>query len=519
MDSLRRWARCLAIGFTALPALSALVSCAVGPDFHTPAAPSVAQYTAGTQPPGTAAADSPQGAAQRFDAGAMVPVDWWTRFGSPGLDRLVADALAASPTLVAAVAKLRQAQEDYAARAGGTRWPSADLNLSAKRQQVDLASFGITSVPNPGPFSLYNASVDVSYTLDIFGANRRTLEGLAAQTDYARFQWEAARLALAANVVTAAIRRASLRAQLSAAEGALAAQTQQLSITQERLSAGGVAQLDVENQQSLVAQTAATLPALRQQIAQLDHQLALYLGQPPGTFASPELTLHSLQLPEDLPLVLPSALARRRPDVRASEALLHRASADVGVATANLYPRFTLTGSFGSQRTRAADLADSVNVWNIGMSLLQPIFRGGQLRAERRSAVAAYDAALANYQQTVLQGFVQVADALRTLESDAQTLQARSEAATRADRAWRISEARYRAGGISQLALLDAQRQALDTARAQREAQGARLADTAALFQALGGGWQETDHPAASAPASSTRHSTSDATGARFNAD
>ncbi|MDN4574689.1 ABC transporter permease [Pandoraea cepalis] len=478
-----RW---LALGLSAM-----LAACALGPDWRTPDATHVAQYTTGTQPPTTTGTAGAQGAAQTFVAGEDVPSAWWTRFGSPALDALVAQALTDSPTLRQAEAKLRQAQEDFRAQDGARSLPSASLKLSGTRERVDPASFGITSLPSPGPFTLYNASVDVSYTLDVFGANRRALEGLAAQIDYQRFTLDAARLSLAGNVVTAALRQASARAQLSALEGIVAAQRAQLDITRSRERVGGVATLDVENQAALVAQTEAQLPALRTQIAQYDHQLARLTGQPPGAFASPVIDLDTLQLPRTVPVSLPSTLARRRPDIRAAEALLHKASADVGVATANLYPQFTLSGSFGTQRMRLADLGDGINIWNLGMNLLQPLFRGGALQAQRRSAIAAYDAALASYQDTVLLGLAQVADALRALASDADTLAARADAARRAETALRIASERYRVGGISHLAWLDVQRQALDATRARLDAQGARLTDTAALWQALGGAMVE----------------------------
>ncbi|VVE26985.1 Outer membrane protein OprM [Pandoraea iniqua] len=481
-----------------------LSACAVGPDFKTPAPPDVAQYTTGTAPLTTASADSLQGEPQTLTPDANLPLDWWTRFGSPTLDALVAQAFADSPTLKQAEAKLRQAQEDYRGQAGARLLPSADLKLSATREQVDLQSFGITSVPNPGPFTLYNASIDISYTLDVFGGTRRALEGLAAQVDYQRFELEAARLTLAGNVVTAALRQATLRAQLSALDGMLSAQQAQLDITQARQRAGGVAVLDVQNQAALVAQTQAQLPPLRLQIAQYDHQLARWLGKPPGAFTSPAIDLASLRLPQTVPVALPSTLAQRRPDVRAAEAMLHKASADVGVATANLFPQFTLSGSFGTQRMRTADLGDGINIWNIGMNLLQPIFRGGELRAQRRSAVAAYDAALASYQDTVLLGLAQVADTMRALEADANTLSARADAAKRTETAYRIASERYRAGGISHLSLLDVQRQALDATRAQLEAQGARLADTAALWQALGGGAADAASPKSPTSAAAT---------------
>ncbi|VVD81031.1 NodT family RND efflux system outer membrane lipoprotein [Pandoraea communis] len=480
-----------ALPWLALGLGATLAACAAGPDFHTPEPTDVARYTTGTELSSTAGTGGAQGAAQTLVAGDDVPSHWWTRFGSPALDALVAQALADSPTLRQAQAKLRQAQEDYRAQAGARLLPSADLKLSGTREQVDLASFGITSVPSPGPFTLYNASVNIAYTLDVFGGNRRVLEGLAAQIDYQRFEAEAARLSLAGNVVTAALRQASARAQLSALEGMASAQRAQLDITRARQRAGGVAPLDVENQAALVAQTEAQLPTLRLQIAQYDHQLARLTGRAPGAFTSPVIDLNGLTLPQTVPVSLPSTLAQRRPDIRASEALLHRASADVGVATANLYPQFTLSGSFGTQRMRTADLGNGINIWSLGMNLLQPLFRGGELHAQRRSALAAYDAALASYQDTVLLGLAQVADAMRALEADAAALIARDDAARRAEAAFRIASERYRVGGISHLSLLDAQRQALDATRARLDAQGARLTDTAALWQALGGATTE----------------------------
>lgn len=459
-----------------------LAGCAAGPDFQAPAAPDADAYLA----PG---AGAPSGGAQRLAAGADIPAQWWRLFRSDKLDDLLRQALQASPTLEQARARLRQASETLNAETGGRLLPSVDGNLSVARQKVDPSAFGVPVAEPPAPFTLYNASIDVSYTLDVFGANRRALEGLAAQVDYQRHELQAARMALAANVVTAAIRQADLSERLDATRELLAAQVRQRDIMRQRLDAGGVSRADLSNQELLVAQTRATLPPLDYQLAQVTHQLAVYLGQPPSALRQPPMRLADLTLPADVPTGVPSALTRQRPDVLAAEALWHQASADVGVATANLYPQFTLTASFGSQRTRAGDLSDGVNVWNLGLGLVQPLFHGGELRARQRAAQAAYDAAAAAYRQTVLDGFRQVADALRALQTDGDAFQAHDDAWRRADEAERIAQGRYRAGGISHLSLLDSQRQQLQARIARAAADAARYADTAALLQALGGGW------------------------------
>ncbi|MGC3962902.1 MAG: efflux transporter outer membrane subunit [Rhodocyclaceae bacterium] len=468
----------------ALAVASALAACAVGPDFRAPQAAPNDRYA--DNPPTRFEAAN---AAQTVRPEAALPAQWWRAFGSAELDRAVNTALSNSPTLAQASARLRQAQEDYAAQQGGTEWPSVDLQLKATRQQVNPAAFGIPNVPNPGPFNVYNASINVSYTLDVFGGNRRMLEGAMAQVDYQRFQFEAARQSLAANVTTTFIRLASTRAQIDATTRMLAAQSQQLTIMQQRESLGAVATVDVRNQATLVAQTRASLAPLEQQSAQLRHQLATYMGTSPGEADVQVPKFESLSLPRELPLSLPSALARQRPDIRAAEALWHQASADVGVATANLYPQFTITGSFGSSRTRVEDVSNGVNVWSIAAGLMQPIFRGGALRAEKRSAEAAYDAAAAGYRQTVLQALQQVADVLQALQHDADAVQARSDAATLAEDVYHTTQQRYSLGAVSHLALLDAERTRAQTERDRIAAAADRMADTAALFQSLGGDW------------------------------
>ncbi len=464
---------------------SALGACAVGPDFHTPEPAATQNWNATPDAASTPTADGTPQQLVRADA---VPDNWWRQFGSSHIDDWVDQALAHNLTLAQAEANLRQAQEQLNAETGATQYPQLDLKVGAQRQKIDLAAFGITNVPSPPPFNLYNVSLNVAYTFDLFGANRRQLEALSATVDYQAFELQAARLSVAGNVVTAAIRLAAVRTQIQTTQQLLATQEHQLQIMQQRLQAGGVAELDIRNQQGLIAQTRASIAPLQKQAGQMAHQLAVYLGVPPSSLADTDIDLSGITLPTSLPLTVPSSLARQRPDIRAAEALLHQASAQVGVATANLYPQLTLSGSLGSERTGAHDLTNGLNVWNIGLGLMQPLFHGGELQARKRGAEAAWQGATAAYQQTVLGGLQQVADALTALDTDASTLAARNQVKAQNDAILRTTQARYSAGGVSMLQLLDSQRQQQQSALDEITARADRLADSAALMQALGGG-------------------------------
>lgn len=411
---------------------------------------------------------------------------------------MVREALANSPTLAQATARLRQAQEDLRARSGATKFPSVTGSASVEQKQVNLAAFGVP-FPNPSPFTLLNGSIAVSYALDIFGGNRRQIEALRSQVDYEQWQFEGARLMLAGNVVSAAIRQAQLQQQLAITRQMLDAEQQQLTITERRRAAGGTTDFEVHRQQTVVAQTKALIPTLELQLDTINDQLAVLMGKSPAEARMQTVSLDSLHLPQELPLSLPSSLVRQRPDVRAAEALLHRASAEVGVATANLYPQIVLSGSGGGTGTSFTSGGD---IWDVGAGLTQPIFNGGALRAEKRKAIAAYDEAGSAYQQTVLTAFQQVADTLHAIQHDAEAFQARDQAAGNASAAYRIASERYRAGGISQLALLDAERQQLQTALDRTASSAARYADSATLFEALGGGWwNQPQSPAPTAQA------------------
>jgi len=466
-----------------------LMGCAVGPNFQPPEAPDTQAYTSTALPSETATASVAGGTAQRFKMGEKIPDQWWKLFHSEALDRLIRRALVDNPTTVAAQAALRQAQELLRAQYGATWFPGVDANLSASRQRSAGASFGQGS-GGGSTFELYNASVNVSYLLDIFGGARRELESLQAQVDYQHFQLLGTYLTLTANIVTSAVQEASLRAQLQATREILADQQRAYELVQRQFQLGGTSRADVLAQQTQLAQTRATLPPLEKALSQTRHLLAVLVGKLPNNAGTlPEFDIHNITLPKELPVSLPSSLVRRRPDIQAAEALLHAASAQVGVATANLYPRITLTGSYGSETNKIGDLFNSDTVvWNFGGGLLQPLFHGGELKAKRRAAVAAYDQAMALYRQTVLQAFLNVSDALRALESDARTLKAQFEAETAAKDTLELTQKQFQFGAVSYLSLLDAQRQYQQVRISLIQAQAARFADTAALFQAVGTG-------------------------------
>src|SRR6266704_6045648 len=401
-----------------------LAACAVGPDYRAPEAPAAGAYTERPQPERTEAAAVRGGEAQRFEAGAEISADWWKLFGSAVLDELIRTALAGHPTLEAAQAALLQAQENLNAQYA-VLYPSVDASLGAKRQRITGATFGNPSIPT-NVFNLYNASVNVSYAIDVAGGARRELEALEAGIEFQRFQIEAAYLSLTSNIATTAFREASLREQVRATREIVEAQDRQLQLVEKQFALGAVARSDVLGQRAQLAQTRANLPPLEKALAQTRNQLAVLIGKFPDDARLPELDLSVFQLPQNLPVSLPSDLVRQRPDIRSAETVLHQTNARIGVAQALMFPQLTIGGGYGTATTRTSSLFDPGSViWNIGASLLQPIFHAGQLQF----------------------------------------------------------------GSASYLALFNAQRQYEQAKIGLVQAQAARYADTAALFQALGGGW------------------------------
>jgi NodT family efflux transporter outer membrane factor (OMF) lipoprotein len=476
---------------SAIPAVL-LAGCTVGPDFHHEAPPPVTGYTPEPLTDETAAADVHGGEAQHFVLGGDIKGQWWTLFHSAVLDAFIEQALAANPDLQAAEAALRQAQENVYAQEG-TLFPAVTGNLSATRQKVSGASIGI-----PGLSSIFNlntANVSVSYALDIFGGTRRQVESLAAQAESQRFQLEAAYLTLTSTVVVSAVQEASLRAQIAATKDIITIESEQLDVLQHQFELGAASRADVLAQAATLAQTRATLPPLAKQLAQVRDELATLAGRFPSEGAGEPFELAALELPQELPVSLPSRLVEQRPDIQSAEAQLHSASAQVGVATANLLPQITLTGQYGPVST--GGLLNGTPVWSFGAAVAQPLFRGGQLLHLKRAAEAAYDQAAAQYRSTVLAAFQNVADALRALQFDADAVNAQLAAEHAAADSLDIARRQFQLGAIRYLSLLTAEQAYQQSHIALVQALASRYTDTAALFQALGGGWWNRDDAAA----------------------
>ncbi len=464
--------------------ISAMLSaCAVGPDFVRPAAPDVTQYTT-DQVIETVAAD---GQTQRFSSGAAMAANWWRLFNSTQLDAMLEQAVANNATLQAAEARLRQSQDIL--RAGhGVFFPQIGAQLGASRERNAPAQQGLQTQGTI--FNLVTLSGTINYALDVFGGERRAIEGMQAQSDYQRHQSQAAFLALSANVVNTAIARAGYGAQLRATRELIALEDQQLQAIEVQVRAGTSPYANVLSQRGLIARNEATLAPLEQKFDQSAHLLATLQGVLPSTASLPDIDLSALTLPLDLPLSLPSDLVRQRPDILSAEAQMHAASADIGVATAAMFPSFKLSGSYGAVGSSIATMSKgSDKFWNIGPSVAIPIFSGGSSWFGRRAAIDAHQAAQATYRQTVVSAFAQVADALTALEHDAQALQAQVDAQRAAAEALQQLQANYRAGLVSYVDVLTADVQFHDASIACLQAVALRLQDTVALFVALGGGW------------------------------
>jgi NodT family efflux transporter outer membrane factor (OMF) lipoprotein len=476
-----------AIGPLLLFASAVLAGCAVGPDFVTPSSPTADGYTQEKLAPVTASAKTMGGEPQSFALDKDVPAEWWKLYRSPGLDALMDHALAANPTLEAAKATLRQAREQvYAAE--GAFYPDITGNVSATREKISTASFGFPG--GASIFSVGTASLNVSYPLDVFGGVRRQVEASAAQADYQKYELDAAYLTLTSNVVTASVQEASLRAQIEANEEIVKIESDLLKVLRNQLELGGVAGGAVLAQEATLAQARASLPPLQKQLAQARNLLAALSGRTPNEDIGATFELAQLSLPTDLPLSLPSKLVGQRPDIKAAESTLHQASAEIGVATANELPQITLSGSFGNSGSPVSQLLNpGVGIWSFGGSLAQKLFDGGTLLHQRRAAVAAYEAAAAQYRATVLAAFQDVANALRALQSDADALAADVAAEQAASKSLDLTRQQFQLGAINYTTLLDAEQTLQQTRLSLAQGRAARFADTAALFQALGGGW------------------------------
>lgn len=473
--------------FTLL-ALSLVGGCTVGPDFKRPTTPAATAYTDHALTTTAATPGVAGGEAQHF-TDSDIPADWWTLFHSKPLNALIEQSLANNADLKAAQAALTVARENRLAQHGASV-PHLSAGLAVSREQDPPGALAPVPSDNSFLYNLFTPQLSISYAPDIFGLNRRTTESAAAQEQAVRFQMIAAHITLSSNVAVAAIQDASLEAQVDATRQLVDINRKMLDILKYQVGKGYAGGVDLAAQQAQLASTEASLPPLLKQLSQQRNLLSVLSGRLPNQAPPEVFELSSLTLPQDLPVSLPSVLVRQRPDVLQAEANMHAANAQVGVATANRLPNITLTANAGSTALEIGQVfGPGTGFWNIGASLLAPIFDGGTLLHQQRGARAAYVQTAEQYRSTVLTAFQNVADTLVALEQDADGLKASAAAADAARTSLDLAQLQYRNGYVGYLAVLTAE-QAYQQARiALVQAQASRFSDTAALFQALGGGW------------------------------
>jgi NodT family efflux transporter outer membrane factor (OMF) lipoprotein len=474
-------------------AATAIVSgCAVGPDFKTPLTPDVSGYTPKPLPAETLSAGDSAGGPQRFVIGRDLPGDWWRLFGSPELKSLVDRAVQNNPDLAAAQAALRVAQANMVAGAGAF-FPSLDGSFGGNRQKTGVASTTALNQES-ATYNLFTSQVQVSYTPDVFGGTRRSVESLQAQRDNQGFQLEATYLTLTSNVVVEAIQEASLRGQIAATYKLIKVETGVLHVLRDQLSAGVISEVEISTQEATLAQTEQALPPLEQQLAQQRHLLSALTGGLPSQEPPERFELTALHLPHELPVSLPSKLVEQRPDVRAAEENMHSASALIGVAVANRLPNLSLTASYGVNALSVDQLfAPGASTWGLGATALMPLLHGGTLLEKEQAARETYEQASSQYRSAVITAFRNVADSLTALQNDAAALQKSVAFEKAAGKTLDITRRRLQIGEVNYLELLNAQQTYQRALITSVVAQSNRLADTAALFQALGGGWWNRD--------------------------
>jgi NodT family efflux transporter outer membrane factor (OMF) lipoprotein len=466
----------------------ALVSCAVGPDFEALHAPRTESFTESPLPEKTTETTGLGGAAQHFVVGGDIPEKWWELFNSKPLNELLCKGIKQNYNLKAAQAALRAAEQNYWASVGSL-FPFVTIGGDAERQRFNLSSF---NQPNarPSTFNLFNAGVNVAYTLDIFGGIRRQIETTAAQEEAQKYEEDATYISLTADIVTTAITEASLRAQIEATRELVAEQKKNLDISEKRFNVGAISKIDALAQATQLYQTESSLPPLENALSQTRTTLSILIGELPSDSKIHMFSLEELTLPTELPVSIPCQLVSQRPDVKAAEAQLHAASAQIGVATANLLPQVTITGNYGGSSNFLSTLfKDRTNVWALVGSLVQPVFEGGTLIARREAAIATFEQAYAQYNQVVLVAYKDVADVLKALELDAIQVKITNQGEKAARETLKLTEIQYNLGAISYLNLIVAQRQ-YHLARIDRiRALASRYSNTAALFKAMGGAW------------------------------
>jgi NodT family efflux transporter outer membrane factor (OMF) lipoprotein len=472
----------------AISALLLTAGCAVGPNFKRPAAPKVPGYTPALPSTTSSTSNVPGGEEQKFAQGRDIPGEWWTLFHSKPLNDLIERSLKNNPDLKAAQAALLVAKENVLAQRGAY-YPSVAASLSADHSKSSSEVSPVTATSSLY-YSLYTPQVAVSFVPDVFGLNKRTVESLKAQEQQARFALAAIHITLSSNVAAGAIQEASLRAQIDATRQLIEINTNMLQVLRKQFEKGYVGRLDVAAQESQLAQVTATLPPLLKQLAQQRDLLTALSGGFPSDELAERFDLASLQLPQELPLSLPSQLVEQRPDVRQAEESLHSASALIGVARANRLPSFALTADIGSMTVIFSHMfAAGTGFWDLAAGATQPIFQGGTLVHRERAARAAYVQASEQYRSTVLTGFENVADTLHALEQDADAVKSAATARDAAKVTLDLTTRQMQVGYVSYLTLLSAEQTYQQALINLVQAQSNRYADTAALFQALGGGW------------------------------
>jgi len=467
-----------------------LCGCAVGPEFKRPEPPKETSYTRSSVTLPTA---GPADVQQSLVPGAEIGAHWWELFRSQPLSDVLALAIAGSPTLDAARASLAQAQEVVIEARGGL-YPQVNVSASAARARISTESVPGSAQVTANVFSV---APTVSYAPDVFGGTRRLVEQQSALAEVQRYELAAAYLSLTGNAVTQAINIASAREQIKAVQEILAVDRQNLELVGVELEIGKAAQADVLSARSVLAGDQALLPPIRQQLSVSRHALSILVGNAPATWSPPEFDLETLSLPKDLPVSVPSSLARERPDILAAEAQVHAATAAIGVATAQLYPNITLSASWTQLSANMGTLFDGTGgVFSVAADLTAPIFHGGALDAQRRAAIDALTVQLATYRQIVLQAFGQVADTLRALQHDAEAVAAQQNALETAQSSLQLTQESYAEGQASFLQVLEAQRLYQQARLAYASAKGRRYLDTVQLFVAVGGGWRSWNDPA-----------------------
>lgn len=457
---------------------AALAGCKVGPDFKRPESPRAEAYT-------SQHLRLESGTDQQLVPGENPGREWWQLFQSDALNAVVQHALEGNRTLVAANATLAQARELAEAQAGAL-YPQLAMTAGSGRQRYGAQFLG--PFPKPPPFNYYALGPTVSYSLDYTGGTARSVEQQYALVEYQRQQLNAAYLMVTGNAVMQSLRIALLRGEIATVEAILEEDRRNKQLVQVAFEAGSVSRVDVVSAESQLASDATLLPPLRQELAVARHALSVIMGQLPVEAAPAELELSQVTVPRNLPLSLPSELVHRRPDILASEAQLHAATAAVGIATSNLYPHIVLTGNIGLQSTTLGSLFEGGSTaYGMTGSLTAPLFEGGTLRAQKRAALDAMRASTAKYEQTVLAAFGQVADALEALDHDAEQLDAQAHAQDAARENVDLTRKSYNEGNVGVLQILDAERLYQNARLGYVRAQAQRYMDTVQLLMALGG--------------------------------